>query len=51
MLQKKHVARVQAFRGIEYGKTLNFSNSTRGFILLYSMTSSPNYVQNTLKIM
>ncbi|MTK11801.1 MAG: IS110 family transposase [Clostridiaceae bacterium] len=33
--KEKHVARAQDFRGIEYGKTLNFSNSNRGFIGFY----------------
>jgi transposase len=33
--KEKHVARAQDFRGIEYGKTLNFSNSNRGFIEFY----------------
>jgi transposase len=29
--KEKHVARAQDFRGIEYGKTLNFANSNKGF--------------------
>lgn len=33
--KEKHVARAQDFRGIEYGKTINFSNSNRGFIEFY----------------
>lgn len=34
--KEKHVARAQDFRGIEYGKTLNFSNSSIGFIEFYN---------------
>lgn len=33
--KEKHVARAQDFRGIEYGRTLSFSNSNRGFIEFY----------------
>ncbi|MBV7275321.1 IS110 family transposase [Clostridium sp. PL3] len=29
--KEKHVARAQDFRGIEYGKTLSFANSNKGF--------------------
>lgn len=29
--KEKHVARAQDFRGIEYGKTLSFANSKKGF--------------------
>lgn len=34
--KEKHVARAQDFRGIEFGKTLNFSNDNRGFINFYN---------------
>lgn len=34
--KEKHVARAQDFRGIEYGKTLYFSNDHRGFIEFYN---------------
>ena len=37
--KEKHVARAQDFRGIEYGKTLNFSNDNRGFNELYDWFS------------
>jgi transposase len=34
--KEKHVARAQDFRGIEYGKALNFTNNNKGFIELYN---------------
>lgn len=34
--KEHHVARAQDFRGIEYGKTLKFSNDNRGFIDFYN---------------
>ncbi|WDC83380.1 transposase [Caloramator sp. mosi_1] len=34
--KERHVARAQDFRGIEYGKTLYFSNDNKGFIELYN---------------
>ncbi len=34
--KEHHVARAQDFRGIEYGKTLKFSNDNRGFIHFYN---------------
>ncbi|SHE63121.1 IS110 family transposase [Caloramator proteoclasticus] len=34
--KEKHVARAQDFRGIEYGKALNFTNDNKGFIELYN---------------
>jgi len=34
--KEKHVARAQDFRGIEYGKTLSFTNNNRGFIEFYN---------------
>lgn len=34
--KEHHVARAQDFRGIEYGKTLKFSNDNKGFIDFYN---------------
>ncbi|WP_139906435.1 IS110 family transposase [Clostridium thermarum] len=34
--KQQHVARAQYFRGIEYGKTLYFSNDNSGFIEFYN---------------
>lgn len=46
--KEKHVARSLDFRGIEYSKTLSFTNNNRGFVEFYNWFTKK--AKNMLKI-